>query len=145
CEINGGPNQTCTPNAVALQPPPSTKGIEVAIAAAIKQFEGLRPSLTPQEVTTVETALDDLDSNQRMLATSMKSIDEAQAGLLPIGRLLASLTPTFTAEHVFRSTLDDKNIRALGLGRTASVKVIAQDLISKEKKPLGSITIAWGG
>jgi hypothetical protein len=122
---------------VALRTTPigSIKASSDQLAKAIKLFADLQapsPSLTDK--------LNKVAVNQALLEESLKSVQAAQAVLLQAAGVLERIemrTLEASDEKTFSSSARD-------VDRTATIKVSAQDLVSKSSTNLVTITVVWG-
>lgn len=76
-------------------------------------------------------------ANQAVLEDSYKSVQASQATLLQAASVLDHLDIKVADEQTFSSTARD-------VDRSATIKVSAQDLISKASTSLVTITVIWG-
>jgi hypothetical protein len=126
----------------------SLRSLDIRIAAVIRQFEAIQPPVPHEDARLFDTLLDDVDFNQRALATSMKLIEEVRTALRAAADVLTKLTnPEFRAERNFVAGLwhPVSEAKTRGIGRAAAVKVIAQDKFTKEKTQLAVVPLEWGG
>ena len=128
---------TATTPGVGLQTP-VTGNMQVLreqLDTAIKEFAKI--SNPSQELTNL---LNEVVANQARLEESFKSVQASQATLLQAANILERLDinnlQTYD-EQTFSSTARD-------VDRSATIKVSAQDLISKATTNLVTVTIIWG-
>jgi hypothetical protein len=107
------------------------------ITAVLKEFAALPPDVRKE----VSAAMNAIVSDQSQIRVNVKTLQAKQTALFDAASFVRSIDAS-------KMTLRDE--RVIGgfpqnTTRTATVKITAQDLVSKTTTTLGTVVIVWGG
>ncbi len=112
-------------------------GLRVRLKGVLEQFE----RLSPDDRRALAPKMDHVSNTQRLLEASLESLEKAQVALVAAAATVKAIDPK-TAQPIVSHPIGGF---AAGTNRTATVEVVAKDLISGEKTKLTSVVIHWGG
>ena len=112
-------------------------GLRVRLKGVLEQFE----RLSPDDRRALAPKMDRVSNTQRLLEASLESLEKAQVALVAAAATVKAIDPK-TAQPIVSHPIGGF---AAGTNRTATVEVVAKDLISGEKTKLTSVVIHWGG
>jgi hypothetical protein len=116
-------------------------GVASALDVRLKEVVGQYAALSPAERALLASDMDMVAGNQGRLKASLDSLRKAQEGLVAAAVIVKDIVPA-TASPNATTNVGGFSSRT---SRTATIKIAAQDLITKESTNLATVVIHFGG
>jgi hypothetical protein len=144
CEVNGAgasiDSTSCTTPAIGAATARLPEGVVKALSVRLKDVTEQYASLSQGDRNKLAAKLNIVASNQVQLLASLESLGKSQAALIAAATTVKNIDPS----KVTVSSSTVVGAFPARTSRTATIKISAQDLISKEKTELATVVVNWG-
>ena len=123
--------------AATVLPLGTLKALDARVDAVTRAYANLQSA----DQRELSDAFNDVAAGQEWLSGRAKSLAAAQSALVAVAAVLDAMDPGKMTEDETFSLATGKTSGA----RTATVKIVAQDLVTKATTPLATVVVNWGG
>jgi prefoldin subunit 5 len=139
CDVGRGGPYACRAGSTPLAMAPLPNGVLDALDEKIKKTREKYAALDFSDRDALADDMNAVTSNQAGLRAAVKSLGEAQSALVAAADVLESLNATTVQDVLVLGGFGSH------VSRSATIKVTAQDLVTKATTALATVVVQYGG